>query len=286
MARALWKGAISFGLVTIPVSLYPARDAQSGISFHLLHKDDFSRVHQKWVDEQDHEVPYDDLVRGYEYEKDRYVVIGDGDLAAANVEATQTIDIMHFVDATAIDLAYFDTPYYTEPGKAGRKAYALLRETLRQTRTVGVAKLVIRSKQHLCAVIPDGPALIAFTLRWPYQLRDASEFNLPGEVEVSEQELNMARQLVEAMTTEWRPEQYRDTFHDDLLALIDDKVRSGRLTEPAAEAPKKEQPQAQVIDIMSLLKRSMEAQRAAVEGSGQSDETGASAGRAHVGDAR
>jgi DNA end-binding protein Ku len=285
MARALWKGAISFGLVTIPVSLYPARDAQSDISFHLLHKDDLSRVHQKWVDEQDHEVAYDDLVRGYEYEKDRYVVIGDGDLAAANVEATQTIDIMHFVDATAIDFAYLDTPYYTEPGKAGRKAYALLRETLKQTGTVGVAKMVIRSKQHLCAVVPDGPALIAFTLRWPYQLRDASEFDLPGEVEVSEQELNMARQLIEAMTTEWRPEQYRDTFHDDLLALINDKVGSGRSSEPAAEAPKGEPPEAQVIDIMSLLKRSMEAQRAAAEGSGQTGETGASTGRAYAGEA-
>lgn len=271
MARAIWKGAISFGLVTISVSLYPAKDSQGDISFHLLHKGDLSRVHNKWVDEHDHEVAYDDLVRGYEYEKGRYVIIGDGDLQVANVEATQTIDIMHFVDGAAIGPAYYDTPYYTEPAKAGRKAYALLRETLRDTGTVGVAKMVIRSKQHLCAVIPDGQALIACTLRWPSQLREASEFDLPGEVEVSRQELSMARQLVEAMTTEWRPEQYRNTYHDDLLQLIDERVKSGLLTE-ATKAPKREQPAAQVIDIMSLLKRSMEAQRAATEDKGQSGE--------------
>lgn len=279
MARALWRGAISFGLVTIPVSLYPAKDSQSDISFHLLHKDDLSRVHQKWIDEQDHEVAYEDLVRGYEYEKGRYVVIGDGDLVAANVEATQTIDIMHFVAATAIDPTYYDTPYYTEPGKAGRKAYALLRETLKETGTVGVAKMVIRSKQHLCVVIPDGDALVACTLRWPYQLRDAAEFDLPGDVEVSEQELSMARQLVQTMTTEWRPEQYRDTYHDDLLKLIDEKVKSGRPTE-VAEVPRQEQPEAQVIDIMSLLRRSMEAQRTAAEGKEHTGEKEAPADRA------
>ncbi len=262
MARALWKGAISFGLVAIPVSLYTAKDARGDLTFHLLHKDDLTRIHNKRVDENEHEVSYEDLVRGYEYEKDRYVVLGDGDFAAANVEATQSIDIMHFVEADAIDLAYYDTPYYTEPTKAGRKAYALLRETLRQTGKVGVAKVVIRERQHLCALVPDGDALLAYTLRWPYQLRDASELDLPGEVEVSEQELNMARQLVEAMASDWVPEQYHDTYRDDLLRLIDEKVKSGRLTE-ATEAPKTEAREAEVVDIMSLLKQSMERRKAA-----------------------
>ncbi len=263
MAVALWKGAISFGLVTIPVALYPAKDTRGDIAFHLLHKDDLTRVRNKRVDEKGHEVQYDELLRGYEYEKGRYVVIGDGDLESANVEATQSIDILHFVDGNDIDLAYYDTPYYTEPSKAGRKAYALLRDTLKSVGRVGVAKIVIRERQHLCALVPDGLALLAYTLRWPYQLRDASEFDLPGEdFEVSEQEKKMAKQLVEAMAADWSPEQYHDTYREDLLRLIDQKVKSGQLTE-VAEPPKREEREGQVVDIMSLLKRSMEQQKAA-----------------------
>jgi DNA end-binding protein Ku len=261
MARALWNGAISFGLVTIPVSLYPAKDNRGELSFHLLHKEDLTRVHNKRVDENDHEVPYEQVVKGYEYEKGKYVVVGEGDFEAANVEATQTIDIMHFVNGADIHLAFYDTPYYTEPGKAGRKAYALLRETLKESGRVGVAKIVIRERQHLCALVPDGLALLAYTLRWPYQLREASEFDLPGDVEVTPQELNMARQLVEAMATDWRPDQYHDTYREDLLTLIEEKVRSGRLTEPG-EPPKREPRSAEVVDIMSLLKRSMEQRKA------------------------
>jgi DNA end-binding protein Ku len=263
MARALWKGAISFGLVTIPVSLYPAKDSRGDIAFHLLHKDDLSRVHNKRVDDQEHEVAYEDVVKGYEYEKGRYVVIGATDLEAANVEATQSIDILHFVDASAIDIAYYDTPYYTEPSKAGRKAYALLRDTLKRAGKVGVAKIVIRERQHLCAVIADGPALLAYTLRWPYQLREASELDLPGDdYEVSQQELKMAEQLVEVMATAWGPEQYRDTYREDLMKLIDQKVKTGQFTE-TAEAPKRAEPEGKVVDIMTLLRRSMEQQNAA-----------------------
>ena len=262
MARALWKGAISFGLVTIPVSLYPARDSGDLIAFHLLHKDDLSRVHNKRVDEQGHEVSLEEVVKGYEYEKGRYVVIGAADLEAANVEATQTIEIMHFVDGSEIDIAYYDTPYYTEPSKAGRKAYALLRDVMVRTGKVGVAKLVIHERQHLCAVIAAGAALLACTLRWPHQLRDASELDLPGEDYVaSEQEIKMAEQLVGAMVTAWQPEQYRDTYHEDLLKLIEDRVKTGRLTE-VSEAPKREAHEDKVVDIMSLLKRSMEQQKA------------------------
>jgi len=211
MARALWKGSISFGLVTIPVSLYPAKDSRGTVAFRMLHKKDLSRVHNKRVDDENHEVPYEDIVKGYEYEPDQFVVIEEEDLNAANVEATQSIDIMHFVPEQEINLAYYDTPYYTEPAKAGRKAYALLRETLRSTGKTGVAKIVIRERQHLCAVIPHGEALLAYTLRWPYQLRDSAEFDLPGadldKLGVSAQEMKMAEQLVEAMTTDWDPEQ-------------------------------------------------------------------------------
>ena len=264
MARALWKGAISFGLVTIPVSLYPAKSTRGNVTFHMLHKPDLSRVHNKRVDDENHEVPYEEVVKGYEYDKDQYVVIGEADLEAANVEATQSIDIMHFVDGEEIDIAYYDTPYYTEPAKAGRKAYALLRETLKRTDKVGVAKIVIRERQHLCAVIADGPALLAYTLRWPYQLRDASDFDLPSEdlddLGVSPQELKMAEQLVEATATAWEPEQYHDTYRDDLLKLIDEKVKSGEVTE-VSEPPKRKARESNVVDIMSLLKRSMEQQK-------------------------
>lgn len=264
MARALWKGAISFGLVTIPVSLYPVKDARENVSFHLLHRDDLRRVHNKRVDEAGHEVALEDIVKGYEYERDQYVVLEPADLKRTNVEATQSIDIMHFVDGGDIDITFYDTPYYTEPAKAGRRAYALLRETIRRSGKVGVAKIVIRERQHLCAVLADGPAIIAYTLRWPYQLRQGAELDLPSEdlddLAVTEQELKMAKQLIEAMAGEWQPEQYRDTYRDDLLRMIDEKVKGGKVT--AGKEPKRQEG-AEVVDIMALLKRSVEERRAA-----------------------
>lgn len=275
MPRALWKGAISFGLVTIPVSLFPAKNAREDLSFRMLHKDDLSRIHNKRVDEEDHEVALDDVVKGYEFEKDQYVVISQSDLEVASAEATQSIDIMHFVDGGSIDIAYYDTPYYTEPSKVGRKAYALLRETLKRANKVGVAKLVIRERQHLCAVMADGPVLMALTLRWPYQLRDASELDLPGEdlerAGVSTQELKMAEQLVETMTTDWNPEDYRDTYRDSVLKLIEDRVKSGDLTK-VSETPKPAPRPDNVVDIMALLKQSME-QRKSGQPSADKSET-------------
>ncbi len=262
MARALWKGAISFGLVTIPVSLYPAKDARENISFHLLHREDLRRVHNKRVDDAGHEVALEDIVKGYEYEKDQYVVLEPADLKRANVEATQSIDIMQFVDGGDIDITFYDTPYYTEPAKAGRRAYALLRETIKRTGKIGVAKIVIRERQHLCAVLADGPVILAYTLRWPYQLRDDADLDLPSEnldeLAVTDQELKMAELLVGAMVGEWQPEQYRDTYHDDLLRMIDEKVKGGAI--PVREASKPPEG-AEVADIMALLRRSVEERR-------------------------
>jgi DNA end-binding protein Ku len=262
MARALWKGAISFGLVTIPVSLYPAKDAREAVAFHMLHRDDQSRVHFKRVDDEGHEVALEDIVKGYEYERDRYVVLEPADLKKANVEATQSIDILQFVDSHEIDIAYFDTPYYTEPAKAGRRAYALLRETLRRAGKVGIAKIVIRERQHLCAVMADGPVILAFTLRWPYQLRAAADLDLPAdsldELAVTAQELNMAELLVNAMAGEWKPEQYRDTYHDDVLRLIEEKIKGGTITARKEPKPKEG---AEVVDIMALLRQSIESKK-------------------------
>jgi DNA end-binding protein Ku len=264
MARALWKGAISFGLVTIPVSLYPAKDAREDVSFHMLHREDLQRVHNKRVDEAGHEVALEDIVKGYEYERDQYVVLEPADLKRANVEATQSIDIMLFVDVGDIDVTFYDTPYYTEPTKLGRRAYALLRETIRRTGKVGVAKIVIRERQHLCAVLADGLAIVAYTLRWPYQLRDGADLDLPSEnlddLAVTDQELKMAEQLVGAMVGEWQPEQYHDTYRDDLLRMIEEKVKGGKVT---ARTEPKPPEGAEVVDIMALLRRSVEEKRTA-----------------------
>jgi DNA end-binding protein Ku len=264
MPRPLWKGAISFGLVTIPVSLYPAKDARDNVAFHMLHGDDMRRVHSRWVDDEGHEVPYQEIVNGYEYEKDHYVVIGKADLEAAGVGATQSIDIMHFVDGADIDLVFFDTPYYTEPAKIGRRAYALLRETLRRTSKVGVGKIVIRERQHLCAILPHGPVMLAYTLRWPYQLRGASELDLPSAdlsgLDLSPEELKMAEQLVSTMAAPWSPEQYHDTYHDHLLRLIKEKVDKGEVTDTTQAAPQHAR-EAEVVDIVELLRRSVEQQK-------------------------
>ena len=266
MARALWQGSISFGLVTIPVALYAAKSPHSDIRFNMLHRTDMRPVRNKRWDDEEHEVPWEEIVRGYEYEPDRYVVIADDELKAAGVEATQSVDIIHFVDAAAIDPAYYDTPYYTEPTKPGRKAYALLRETLKRTGKVGVARVVIRTRQHLCALRADGEMLVVEVLRWPYQLRDASEFDLPAgdltTLGVSEPELAMAEQLVGAMSAEWAPEEYTDTYRDAVLSIIEEKATRGEIASLAgagADAGEPAEPGGgQVVDIMTLLKRSLE----------------------------
>lgn len=265
MPRPLWKGAISFGLVTIPVSLYPAKNARDSVAFHMLHASDLQRVHNRWVDDAGHEVPYEEIVKGYEYEKGQYVVVGRADIESAVVKATQSIDIMHFVDAAEIDVAFYDSPYYTEPAKVGRRAYALLRETLARTGKVGVAKVVIRERQHLCAILPDGPLLLAYTLRWPYQLRDHSELDIPAddaaESDLSPEELKMAEQLVQAMATPWDPERYQDTYRDQLLQVIEERVQKGEITAPPEPGPRDEPPVAEVVDITALLKKSVQEQK-------------------------
>ncbi|MDO8879618.1 MAG: Ku protein [Coriobacteriia bacterium] len=262
MPRPLWNGVISFGLVTIPVSLYPAKSTENDIRFTLLHERDMRPVRNRREDDLEHEVPWEEAVKGYEYEPGQYVIITEDELRAANVEATQSIDIIGFIDADEIDPTYYTSPYYTEPTKAGRKAYALLRETLRRTGRVGVAKVVIRTRQHLCALRAAGPMLLVEVLRWPYQLRSAADFDLPAEdldsLGVTEAELGMAEQLVGSMVATWDPAQYTDTYRDDLLRLVEDKVEHGAVTTVAEEPPEEAPAEGTVVDIMSLLKRSVE----------------------------
>jgi DNA end-binding protein Ku len=265
MPRSIWKGSISFGLVSIPVSVYSAENRRE-LAFHLLDRRDSSAVHNVRVNATTgEEVPWEEIVKGYEYEQGRWVTLADDDFRAANVEATQTIDILGAVCREDVPAEYFDKPYYLEPSKAGRKAYALLRETLTRTKRVAVSKVVIRTRQHLALLVPEGDALLLELVRFPYELRGTTGIDLPSgnlaELGVTDAELAMAEQLVKAMEAEWNPESdaYRDTYHDDLLALIERKAK-GVEVPPAPEAVEDEG--AEVVDIMTLLKASLEERRA------------------------
>lgn len=259
--RSIWKGAISFGLVTIPVALYSAEDRGQDIDFHMLDKKTMSRVKQKRVNEETgNEVAWDDIVKGYEYEDGRFVVLTPEEIKAANPKASGTIDIVAVVGRECIEPTFYNKPYYVGPDKAGRKPYALLREVLRREDRVAVAKVVIRTKQYLAALIPEGDVLLLDLLRYAYELRKPSEIDVPGsdlsELGISEKEVELAKQLVDAMAAKWEPEQYVDTYHNDLLGLIKMKAEAGG---GPIELPEAEAPPAKVIDIMSLLKKSVEA---------------------------
>ena len=260
--RTLWKGAINFGLVHVPVGLYSAAKSV-GIDFDWLDRRSMKPVGYKRINkETGQEVPKEDIVRAYQYEDNRYVVMSDEEIRAANVKATRSVDIFAFVDPGEIPPVYLDTPYYLAPIQRGEKVYALLRETLRQTKKIGIANVVIATKQHLAALIPSGPVLMLNTLRWPSELRPFEELELPGNdlkaMGIRDQEISMARQLVEEMSEKWGPEKYRDTFHDDIMALVARKTKAGE-TETVTEVPAADaaSPASNVIDLTQLLKRSL-----------------------------
>lgn len=266
MPTTIWRGTISFGLVTIPVALHAAEQPRE-IAFHLLDDRDLSPIHNRRVNGAGDEVPWEHVVKGYEYEEGRWVVISDDDLKAANVEATGTIDVLSAVCADEIDAKYLDRPYYLVPEKAGRKAYALLREALRAERRVALAKIVIRTRQHLAALIPDGDVLLLEILRYPYELRDVGALDLPGgdlsEAGVTDAEVALAAQLVATIARPFDPDapEYRDTYRDDVLALIERKAAGSEVPAPAAATPA--DAGGEVVDIVALLKRSLaEAKRA------------------------
>jgi DNA end-binding protein Ku len=258
--RPIWTGSIDFGLVNIPVKLYSAQNA-GGIDFDLLDKRDFSRIRYRRVNEKTgKEVDWRQIVKGYQYEKGEYVALSDEDFARANVEASQSIAIVRFVDGAAVSPLYYDTPYYLEPLKNGRRAYALLRTVIQKTGKIGIAKIVLRTRQHLAALIPSAGLLVLNTLRYAHELRDPSILAVPeGEGRkstVSQQELKMAEQLIDSMAGDWEPAEYRDDYHDDLLKLVAQKVKSGKTKTAPAAAPKPKR-QGKVIDIMHLLRQSV-----------------------------
>ena len=204
MARSMWKGAISFGLVHIPVEMYPAASDQ-GLDLTMLDRRDFAPIgFKRYNKATGKEVSWDDIVKGYEYKDGEYVVLTDEDLRRANPEATQTIDILAFVNAEQVPLIYYEQPYYLAPGKGGDKVYALLRETLREVGKIGIANVVIRVKQHLAALVCVGDTIVLNTLRYPDEIRPTDELKIPGEnskaAQVTDKELQMARALVEGMS--------------------------------------------------------------------------------------
>ena len=261
MAHAIWKGTISFGLVSIPVALFAAEQPKE-LAFHLLDDRDHAPIHNRRVNATTGEaVPWEHVAKGFEREDGRFVVMSDDDFRAADVEATQTIDVLAAVCATEIPPELFSAPYHLQPEKAGRKAYVLLREALRSTERVALAKVVLRTRQHHAALVPEGDLILLEMLRYPYELRDTGELDLPGTDPsasgVTEAETALAAQLVATISKPFDPQapEYRDTYRDALLALIERKAEGGEIAAPAAVA---EPAAGEVVDIVALLKRSLD----------------------------
>lgn len=264
MSRVVWKGSISFGLVYVPVALY-AGEQRSEIHFKQLDKHDLAPIGYQRVNKNTgKEVGWEDIVKGYEYEKGEFVVLSDEELAHANVEATQTVEIVDFVDAAAVPLLYFDKPYYLEPQKKGEKGYVLLRETLKRTGKAGIAKVVLRTRQYLAALLPYGDALVLELLRYADELRRPEELKLPHDplekYGISEREIEMAERLVAGMVRAFEPERYHDDFREDVMHLVEAKVAAGKTTEIEVPHETKPKRRAEVVDLMALLKKSVEEQ--------------------------
>jgi DNA end-binding protein Ku len=256
MARAIWKGGISFGLVNIPIALYPATRREE-LKFRLLRKSDLSPVNYKRVAEKDgREVPWDEIVKGYEYEKGKYVVLKDEDFQRVDLEATQTVDIQDFVDQEEIDPMFFYKPYYLEPQKGGDKAYALLRDALKDANKVGIAKVVIKTRQYLAGVKPEDGVLALELMHFADELADPEKLHVPKRTEVGKREMNMAKSLIDSMSSKWNPEKYKDDYREALMEVIEEKVEVGG--KEIEEKPKKAPKPTKVIDLVSVLQKSLE----------------------------
>ncbi|MCW5625655.1 MAG: Ku protein [Burkholderiales bacterium] len=262
--RVVWKGAISFGLVHIPVTL-TAGARSNALDFDWLDRRDMSPVGYSRINKRTGKpIDNDDVVKGYQYDKGEYVLMSPEDFRQANVAATQTVEILAFVDAAEIPPYYFETPYYLEPDRRGEKGYALLRETLRRSGRAGLATVVIHTKQHLAALLVSGSALILNTMRYADEIRPTDALDLPDDdlkaIGLSSREVAMAERLVDEMTEPWAPERYRDVYRDDLMARIESKIDAGHthlLTPPGREPARTGTGGAEIIDLMALLKKSI-----------------------------
>jgi DNA end-binding protein Ku len=255
--RAIWKGSISFGLVNIPVGLYPATKAGKQIKFHLLRRRDQSPIKYKRVAEEDgKEVAWEDIVKGFEYQKGNFVVLDEEDFEAVKIKSTQTVDIKEFVNLDRIDPMFYDQPYFLGPEKGGAKAYAILREALKRTKKVGIAKVVIKTREHLAAVKPMGEGLVLELMHFADELADPAELKLPPTKAIGQRELGMAESLIQSMFNEWDPDKYKDEYREALIEVINDKIKSGgKRVATKKAAPVKS---TNVVDLVAVLQESLE----------------------------
>ena len=253
--RVLWKGSISFGLVTIPISLVSATEPRETLAFNLLHRKDGSRIVEKrFCAKEDVEVPWRDIVKGYQYAKDRYAVLTEEDFARVRVPATRTFDLRRFVPAADVEDLYFNSPYYVTPqGKPGLKAYALLRDALREAEKLAIGTIVLRQREHLAALEPVDQALVLTTMRFAHEIRRVKDLDLPASGKGwTPGEMKLARHLVDTLSGEWDPSEYRDTYTEALRKMVEAKAKGKETTAPEMPAP------ARVTDLMEALKRSLE----------------------------
>lgn len=265
--RPIWTGALTFGLVNIPVRLQTAVRAKERVSFRLLRKEDNSPIKYERIATKDNEpVDWKDIVKGYEYTKGKFVVLDDDDFKAAAIESSKTIEILDFVDNEAIDPRYFDTPYYLVPAKGGEKAYALLREAMKNTGKVGIGKITMRSNSlHLAGVKAVDDAIVLELMRFGDELVDLDELTLPSDSNVRPQELQMATQLIENLSSEFDPSKYTDDYHDNLMKIIHAKMKGKKIEVPEAEEPES----TQVVDLIARLQESLELGKRAATSSGE-----------------
>lgn len=260
MARPIWKGHISFGLVNVPVTLYSA-EQKADLSFKMLDSRNAARIHYERINEATgEEVPWNKIVKGFEYDGGNYVLLSNEEIENASPELTKTIEIEQFVDIDEIDPIYFDKPYYLVPSKGGEKGYVLLREAMQNSGRAGIAQVVIRSRGHLAALFPRGNALILMLLRYHQEIRPLDDYDIPEgslrNYKISKKELDLAEDLIEGMTAEWEPDQYRDEYHDALMSLIERRIKSGE-TEEAAEPEEAEEEAPETVNFMDVLKQSV-----------------------------
>jgi DNA end-binding protein Ku len=265
MAHPIWSGAINFGLVTIPVKLFTAVRTDE-LSFNMLHAKDEGRIKYERVCSVDGQpVPWDEIVKGYEYEKGQYVVLTDEDFKKVNPEATQSVDILEFVDLDTINPMFFDKPYYLEPSKQGKHAYALLREALNESGKVAIARVVIRTKEYIAAVKPIGDALVLELMHWADEIVETSTLELPNKEALPEGEMKMARMLIDTMSVEaFEAEKFKNRYHDELLEMIEARAQGKELPKPKKAAA----PKSKVVNLMDVLAQSLEESKKRRAGNG------------------
>jgi DNA end-binding protein Ku len=266
MARPIWTGTLSFGLLNVPVSLMSG-ERKVDLHFRMLDSRDRKPIRFERVNaETGEEVPWKDIVKAFEYDKGSYVVIDKEDIASAAPESHESVDVETFVDAGSIDYRYFEKPYVLVPGKKAEKGYVLFRETLKSTGKIGIARVVIRTREYMCAVMPQGDAIVLMLLRYPQELVDPEDYKLPSgsskDFRISSKEMDMAKQLITSMSGEWRPEDYHDEFRERLQKIIEKRLKSkGKLAKVEEEPQTEEDAATNVVDFMSLLQKSLDTKR-------------------------